>query len=75
MLYSTYSRYFKDEAGYADSERLIDGVYTKYKENFQFYFEYINAKNNVGFDQAYGFIQGTKNKRNNLLFLSLGYYF
>lgn len=75
MLYSTYSRYFKDEAGYADSEHLINGVYTKYKENFQFYFEYINAKNNVGFDQAYGFIQGTKNKRNNLLFLSLGYYF
>lgn len=75
MLYSTYSRYFKDESGYADSERLINGIYTKYKENFQFYLEYINAKNDVGFGQADGFSQGTENKRNNLLFLSLGYYF
>ncbi|QIO06058.1 hypothetical protein [Acinetobacter shaoyimingii] len=74
-LYTTYSRYFKSDSDYDDSERLIYGVYTKYKENFQFYLENIQAKNDVGFGSVDGFAQGKNASWNSMLFLSLGYYF
>ncbi|ATO20720.1 hypothetical protein BS636_14045 [Acinetobacter sp. LoGeW2-3] len=75
LLYSNYSRYFKDEKGYQDSERLINGVYTKYKDNLQFYLEYISTRNDTAFGVADGYSKGSSNEWNNKLFLSLGYYF
>ena len=74
-LYSNYSRYFKDEQGYQDSERLINGVYARYKDNFQFYLEYISTKNDTVYGVADGYAKGSSQDWNNKLFLSLGYYF
>lgn len=74
-LYSNYSRYFKDEQTYQDSERLINGIYTQYKDNFQFYLEYISAKNDTMYGAADGYAKGSSKDWNNTLFLSLGYYF
>lgn len=75
ILYSNYSRYFKGNSDYSDSERLINGVYTKYKDNLQFYLEYINAKNDTAFGSSDGYTTSKDKNWNNMLFLSLGYYF
>ncbi|WOE32478.1 MULTISPECIES: hypothetical protein [unclassified Acinetobacter] len=74
-VYINYSRFIKNKAGSGDSQRLITGVYTKYKENLQFYLEYINSKNDNAFGSEDGYAQGNDHHSNNTLYLSLGYYF
>lgn len=75
LLYSSYSRFFKDHAGYQDSERWINGIYTTYKKNFQFYLEHISGKNDQGLGANNGYADGKSKEWNSLLYLSLGYYF
>ena len=73
--YLSHSRFFKDEAGYKDSERLIAGVYFNYKA-IGIQGEYILSKNDpmVG-SSADGLAQGVSNEWDKMFYLSLGYYF
>ena len=76
LLYSNYSRYLKKSNEFNDSERFINGVFVKYKTNFQFYLENITSKNDTVFGpNADGYAAGSENKWNNFTYLSLGYYF
>lgn len=73
--YISHSRFFKDEKGYKDSERLIAGVYFNYKA-IGIQGEYIMSKNDpmVG-GGANGLAQGSSNDWDKLFYLSIGYYF
>ncbi|HCU39672.1 MAG TPA: hypothetical protein DF293_04720, partial [Acinetobacter nosocomialis] len=73
--YISHSRFFKDEDGYKDSERLIAGVYFNYKA-IGIQGEYIMSKNDpmVG-GGANGLAQGSSNDWDKLFYLSIGYYF
>ena len=73
--YISHSRFFKDEEGYKDSERLIAGVYFNYKA-IGIQGEYIMSKNDpmVG-GGANGLAQGSSNDWDKLFYLSIGYYF
>ncbi|MZY07471.1 hypothetical protein GUK58_15605 [Acinetobacter pittii] len=73
--YISHSRFFKDEDGYKDSERLIAGVYFNYKA-IGIQGEYIMSKNDpmVG-GGADGLAQGSSNDWDKLFYLSIGYYF
>ncbi|MBJ8431696.1 hypothetical protein I6M65_15110 [Acinetobacter pittii] len=73
--YISHSRFFKDENGYKDSERLIAGVYFNYKA-IGIQGEYIMSKNDpmVG-GGADGLAQGSSNDWDKLFYLSIGYYF
>lgn len=75
LLYSNYSRYFKDHQDYQDSERWINGVYFTYKNDFRFYLENISARNDTAFGSHDGFATGKNTDWNQLTYLSLGYYF
>ena len=75
LLYSNYSRYFKDHQDYQDSERWINGVYFTYKNDFRFYLENISARNDTAFGGHDGFATGQNTDWNQLTYLSLGYYF
>lgn len=73
--YISHSRFFKDEEGYKDSERLIAGVYFNYKA-IGIQGEYIMSKNDpmVG-GGANGLAQGSSNDWDKMFYLSIGYYF
>lgn len=75
LLYSNYSRYFKDHQDYQDSERWINGVYWTYKKDFRFYLENISSRNDTAFGAQNGFAEGKNSDWNQLTYLSLGYYF
>ena len=69
--YISHSRFFKDEEGYKDSERLIAGVYFNYKA-IGIQGEYIMSKNDpmVG-GGANGLAQGSSNDWDKLFYLSI----
>ncbi|WP_288384873.1 porin [uncultured Acinetobacter sp.] len=73
--YFSYSRLFKDQAGYEDSERIIAGVAFNYKK-IGIQGEYIWSKNDpmVG-ASSNGLAQGDGNGWDRMLYLALGYYF
>jgi hypothetical protein len=73
--YLSYSRFFKDQKGYQDSDRLIAGVYFNYKA-VGIQGEYIWSRNDpMTGGSANGLAQGDSNQWNKLFYLSLGYYF
>ena len=73
--YVSYSRFYKDESGYQDSDRLIAGLYFNYKK-VGIQGEYIWSRNDpMTGSGADGLAQGDGNQWNKLFYLSLGYYF
>ncbi|ENU58059.1 hypothetical protein L291_0814 [Acinetobacter guillouiae MSP4-18] len=73
--YLSYSRFFKDQKDYQDSDRLIAGVYFNYKA-VGIQGEYIWSRNDpMTGGSANGLAQGDSNQWNKLFYLSLGYYF
>jgi len=73
--YVSYSRFYKDESGYQDSDRLIAGLYFNYKK-VGIQGEYILSRNDpMTGSGADGLAQGDSNQWNKLFYLSIGYYF
>lgn len=73
--YLSYSQFFKDEAGYEDSNRIIAGLAFNYKK-IGVQAEYIWARNDAmigGTSKALA--EGDHNDWNKLLYLAVGYYF
>lgn len=73
--YLSYSRFFKDEADYLDSERLIAGVYFNYKA-VGVQGEYIWSRNDpMTGGSANGLAQGDSHDWDKMFYVSVGYYF
>ena len=73
--YVSYSRFYKDESGYQESDRLIAGLYFNYKK-VGIQGEYILSRNDpMTGSGADGLAQGDSNQWNKLFYLSIGYYF
>ena len=73
--YVSYSRFYKDESGYQDYDRLIAGLYFNYKK-LGIKGEYILSRNDpMTGSGADGLAQGDSNQWNKLFYLSIGYYF
>lgn len=73
--YLSYGKYYKDQQGYLDSERLNAGVYFFYKD-IGIQAEYIISKNDpaVG-SSANSLAKGDNNDINKLFALAVGYFF
>lgn len=73
--YLSYSQFFKDQAGYKDSTRIITGVAFNYKK-VGVQFEYIMSRNDAMIGgNANSLAEGDHNDWNKLLYVALGYYF
>ena len=73
--YISYSQFFKDEAGYKDSERINAGMYFNYKD-IGIQGEYIWSKNDpMTGGSSNGLAKGDSNRWDQLFYLSIGYYF
>ena len=73
--YISYSQFFKDEARYKDSERINAGMYFNYKD-IGIQGEYIWSKNDpMTGGSSNGLAKGDSNRWDQLLYLSIGYYF
>lgn len=73
--YLSYSQFFKDEAGYKDSNRVIAGVAFNYKQ-VGVQAEYILSRNDAMIGgTADALAQGDNNSWNKLMYLAVGYYF
>lgn len=73
--YVSYSRLFKQQSGYQDSDRLIAGVSFNYKA-IGIQGEYIWSRNDpMTGASSDGLAQGDHNGWNRMLYLALGYYF